>query len=178
MKSKSESTAWARWRQSLPRKAALLFPTLRRSNQHPHVGPHPEVMSMFSFTLMGFQSSMICCFLVISFNYDKVVKKNLQWLLNAQYWKDLVTTVDARQFVQVMVPVRHAQQTQARCGTSSPPPRCTISRHLHDLAQGKGMTSLLRSLCGQVKQLQTNNPWQRTCRTRLAHSLPPFIIPQ
>lgn len=50
---KSESTAWARVRISLPRQAALLFPTLRRSNQHPHEGPHPLVMTIVSTNVGG-----------------------------------------------------------------------------------------------------------------------------
>lgn len=36
--------------------------------------------------------------------------------------------------------------------------------------------SLLRPLYGQMRQLQTNNPWQITCNTRLAHTLLPQRI--
>lgn len=48
------------------------------------------------------------------------------------------TTVDAGQLVQVMVPVKHAQQSQARCVVLLPQPQCTTHRRLHDLAPGKG----------------------------------------
>jgi len=82
--------------------------------------------------------------------------------------------LDAGHFVQVLVPVMHALQTRARRVDLSPQPQCTIKRCLHDLAPGKGY-SPLRLLNGLVKQLQTNNPWQIFCNTRLAHTWHPCV---
>lgn len=47
-----------------------------------------------------------------------------------------LTTWDAGHFVQVKVPVMHAQETRARLRGS--PRLCTILCSLHDLAPGKG----------------------------------------
>lgn len=92
-------------------------------------------------------------------------------------WALYFTTWDVGQFVQVMVPVMHAQQTPARgvC-LLPPPPQCTIYRRSRDLSPKREVNAslLLRSLNGQVRPLQTNNPWQNSCHTRLAHTQHPI----
>lgn len=75
-----------------------------------------------------------------------------------------------------MVPVMHAQQTLAR-GV------CVCCHHHQQnapyyaacvtLLLAKVYALLPRLLNGQVRQLQTNSPWQITCNTRLAHTQHP-----
>lgn len=70
-----------------------------------------------------------------------------------------LTTWDAGQYVQVKVPVMHAQETRAHC----------MGHHWHyacgpyyalcmTLLLAKVLIAPLRLLNGHVKQLQTNNP--------------------
>lgn len=55
------------------------------------------------------------------------------------------------------------------CLSPPSPPQCTIES-CATLLVAEVSILLLRSLNGQVKQLQTNIPWQNTCNTRLAHT--------
>lgn len=87
-------------------------------------------------------------------------------------WALHLTTKDAGQFVQVMVPVMHAQQTQARgvCICCHHHLNAPYNATKVTLLLAKVIVSLLRLLNGQVRQLQTNNHRQSTCNTRLAHT--------
>lgn len=78
---KSESTAWARVRISLPRKAALLFPTLRRSNQHPHEGPHPLVMTTVWINVAVHLPPSNSKNSALTHSSEERNDRNIQWLL-------------------------------------------------------------------------------------------------
>lgn len=51
-----------------------------------------------------------------------IINNCVKAIFNVEY----LTTLDAGQFVQVMVPVMHAQQTRAHCVDLLPQPQCTI----------------------------------------------------
>lgn len=63
--------------------------------------------------------------------------------------------------------------------------RCVCYHHHHNatynafsstLLLAEVIASLLRSLYGQMRQVQTNIPWQNTCYTRLAHTQHPNCL--
>lgn len=61
------------------------------------------------------------------------------------------------------------------CLSPPSPPQCTIEI-CATLLLAQVSILLLRSLNGQVKQLQTNIPWQIICHTRLAHTQHPEFL--
>lgn len=61
------------------------------------------------------------------------------------------------------------------CLSPPSPPQCTTER-CATLLLAQVSILLLRSLYGQVEQLQTNIPWQNTCNTRLAHTQHPLFL--